>query len=469
MNENIYAPQRLHRRGIISGVLAGGVAAAAGWALPRHGAKSVRYVRPEEFGAKGNGVTDDAQAFRAACLHCAATGDQLRLSRRHYPGARIEVHGSFDVLGEGATIDYLGIGNTLISGTGQGVTAVATAWPRVDRDAYAERFPVQTFILARDARQGHTELVLSKVGSLQVGDQLFLARKPTSMSSQINYIPSEFSFAKVERISGNNVMVADPLEWDFHSGDIAFISRGTAINCNISDLTISTDVDAYQHVLRSGINIVLERITFAGKSAVGSCTFADGITYRDCRALRAYGPLSTARGCGRILIDGFTFAPRRTPPTAQPYAIFLEESLRNIEIRRVDSDGAGFSIRMIDMARTGQRGRVLIDHCRFRSDNAVEGATGAFQGGVAIGLDIDVKSTVFRGVAIRPDSHQFPGVDRRALTWMATTGGQDRLSFTDCTFESVNGGAAIATGSGFQGRLQLDRRTNRFIGCQPPS
>lgn len=458
----------IHRRKVIGGMI-GGMATVAAWAVPWRESASSKYVTPEAFGAKGDGVANDAEAFRKACRHCAATGNHLRLSARRYRGARIEVHGSFDVMGEGATVDYVGIGNTLIGGRGQGRGAVASAWPAVDRDAYADQFPVRMLVLARETRQGATELLLPGAVALKAGDQLFLAQRPTSMSSPINYVPSSFCFAKVRSVAGDRVTLVEPLQQPFQAGAGVFTSTGTAVGCRISDLTIATDADAYQHVVRSGVDVIFERITFAGKSAVGACTFAEGVTYRDCHAVGAYGPLSTARGCDRVLIDGFTFETRRNPPTAQPFAIFIEESLRDIEVRRVVSEGAGFSIRMTDMAPADTRGRVRIDGCRFRSDNAVEGATAPFQGGVAIGLDIDVANTVFRGAAIRPDSNQFPGIGQRALTWLASNGGQDRLSFAGCTFESVDGGVAIATGSGFQGQLAMDPRRNRYIGCQPPS
>lgn len=435
------------------------------------GTTGTRYVTPESFGAVGDGRTDDARAFRAACRHCATSGDDLRLSRRRYRGARIEVHGSFDVIGEGATVDYLGIGNTLVEGRGQGHAAVPTPWPSIDRDAYADLFPTRGGILLRAAPPGADVLELRVAANLQPGDRLFLAQRPTSMSSGNrpgNYIPSDFAFVRVLTVAGARVRLVEPLETGFEAGAAAFASAGIATNCRISDLTIVTDTDAYQHVLRSGIDITLERITFAGQSAVGACTFADQLTYRDCRVIGAYGPLSIARGCGRVLIDGLRFATRRQPATAEPFAIFIEESLRDVEIRRVEADGAGFSIRSTDLGRAASRGRIVLDACIFRTDNATLGPTGAFQGSVAIGLDIDVRNSIFRGAAVEPDVGLFPGIKERALTWMASTGAQDRLSFTDCRFESVNGGAAFAAGSGFQGRLILDGRNNHFVGCRPP-
>lgn len=459
-------PWHMPRRAAVGGILAAGVSALT-WRSSASGADV--FVTPEQFGAVGDGRTNDAAAFREACRHCDRTGNHLRLSRRRYRGARLEVHGSFDVLGEGAIIDYLGIGNTLIGGLGLARGATMTAWPATDLDAYADRHPVRMHRLARAANPGARVLELANAAGLRPGDHLFLAQQPTSMSSRTNFIPSNFAFVTIASLAGSRVTLVDPLEIGFDPGAGGFTSSGIAVGCTISDLTIATDQDAYQHVLRSGINIVLERITFAGKSAVGASTFADRVTYRDCRALGSYAPLSVARGCGRILIDGFSFSTRRDPPTAEPYAIYLEESFREVVVRRVKGDGAGFSIRMTDLGDAQRRGRVVVDRCSFRTDNAVLGATGPFQGGVSIGLDIEVRSCEFRGAAVKPENRFFPGVAERALTWMATLGDKDHLIFTDCLFESINGGVAFASGGGFQGRLTLNPAANRFSGCRPPA
>lgn len=472
MDRNGSVQWRIPRRAAIAGMLAAASGSTVAWWRPWQGIGKTRYVTPESFGAAGDGVADDAAAFRDACRYCAATGSQLRLARRRYRGARIEVHGSFDVLGEGATVDYLGIGNTLIEGRGRAGAAIATAWPAVDRDAYADRFPVRMFVLARPADRGATMLVLRHDGVLRPGDRIFLAQRPTSMSSggrPGNYIPGDFGFAQVRAAEEGHVTLVEPLADAFEIGAGVFVSSGIAVGCTVSDLTIATDADAYQHVLRSGIDIALERITFAGESAVGACTFADRISYRDCRVEGAYGPLSVARGCGNVLIDGFTFATRRGKPTAEPFAIFLEESFRQVELKRVEGHGAGFSIRSTDMGRAQRRSRVSLDRCSFQTADAVQGATGPFQGGVAIGVDVVAKACVFRGAAVTPDPGLFPGIDQRALNWMASIGGHDRLSFVDCQFESTNGGVAVATGGGFQGRLDLNPRVNRFVGCRGPA
>lgn len=461
---------RIHRRAAIGATFAIGAASAIAWSRPWQ--KLRGHVTPESFGAVGDGVHDDAAAFRDACRHCAATGDDLRLSRRRYRGARIEVHGSFNVLGEGATVDYLGVGNTLIEGRGHARDAVATAWPALDRDAYADRFPVRGFALARSADPGERSVVLRQIDGLRPGDRLFLAQRPTSMSSgghPGNYIPSDFAFVQVDTVMSDRVVLTEPLPIGFERGTAAFLTTGIAVGCRIADLRIATDVDAYQHVVRSGIDVTLERITFAGESAVGACTFADQVSYRNCQVLGAYGPLSVARGCGRISVDGLTFATRRSKPTAEPFAIFLEESFREVELKRVEADGAGFSIRSTDLGHATRRARVLLDDCTFQTGNAVMGPTGPFQGGVAIGVDVTARGCTFSGAAVIPDVGQFPGISRPALTWMASTGEQDHLVFTDCRFESVNGGMAIATGGGFQGRLTVDPHTNQFIGCQAPS
>ncbi len=457
-----------NRRTMLGGMALATTGSAVAWWKPQEAPVVRRYVTPEQFGAIGDGKADDADAFRRACRHCAVTGQDLRLARRRYRGARVEVHGSFDVFGEGGTIDYLGIGNTLIGGTGQGRSAVATAWPAIDLDAYADKFPVRQFSLARSAKSGATILHLHHTSGLRTGDTLFLAQQPTSMSSKINFIPNDFTFAEVRSVSNYQVMLTEPLQLPFETGAGVFSTLGTARNCKISDLTIITDSDAYQHVLRSGIDITLDNITFAGESAVGACTFSNRVTYRDCRALRSYGPLSVARGCDQVVIDGFDFTTRYDRNSAEPFAIFLEESFQNVRIQRMRGNGAGLSIRMADMAQASVPGRVLIDECEFRTDNAVRGSTSPFQGGVAIGLAIEITRTSFTGSAHVPDPGMFPGIKPLALTWMASTGSKDRLSFRNCVFKSTNGGVAFARGTGFQGALALDPQNNRFIGCSLP-
>lgn len=457
----------LPRRAVLGGAVLTAASAAFAWRGSIE--DSDIHVTPEQFGAVGDGVADDGVAFRRACQHCAATGQHLRLSRRRYRNSRLEVHGSFDVIGEGAVIDYLGIGNTLIGGLGHGRTALPRAWPAVDRDAYADLFPVQMVALARPAARGTTTLALTHASGLQAGDRLFLAQVPTTMSSPINYIPSAFAFVQVRSVTGRQATLAEPLPEDFDAGAGGFATPGIAVGCRISDLTIATDKDAYQHVVRSGIDITLERIDFAGKSTVGACTFADRVTYRDCNVRNAYGSLSFARGCGSITVDGLTFSTQRDPPTSEPFALFLEESFRDVMLRNVQGDGAGFSIRMVDMASVARRSRVVLERCRIRTDNAARGATSPFQCGTSIGLDIEVRDSVLRGASLMPDPNQFPGIGKRALTWMSANGGDDQLTFAGCRFESTNGGTAFAAGAGFQGRLSIDPASNRFVGCQPPS
>ena len=67
-------------------------------------------VTPEEFGAVGDGVTDDSAAITAACNYCCQTGATLWMSPKVYKNGRIEVHGTYDVVGNGATVQYLGVG-----------------------------------------------------------------------------------------------------------------------------------------------------------------------------------------------------------------------------------------------------------------------------------------------------------------------------------------------------------------------
>ncbi|WP_404335670.1 hypothetical protein AB2M62_16905 [Sphingomonas sp. MMS12-HWE2-04] len=454
----------ISRRRAIQGFLASAVGACCAGGSA---AKQARVLRPEAFGAAGDGVADDGPAFRRACREAFLTGGTLVLSPRRYRGARLEVHGSFDVEGNGATIDYLGVGNTPILGRGRAKAAVATAWPATDKDALAHLYPVSQRRLLRPAAAGATSLNLNDPAGLLPGDWLFLAQHPTSMSSPDNFIPRDFEFVAVASVNQTGVALRQPMRTDMSNAAAVFHCRGIAHDCTISNLVIATDVDAYQHVIRSAINVTLENIVFAGHCAVGASTFSDGLAYRQCRATNAYGCLSIARGSRNVLVDGFEYASKTTG-MAEPFAVFVEESFYDIVIRRVQATGGGFSIRAVDLDSLSTPRRLTLERSSFRSDNANAGPTGALHGAVAIGTDISVSQTYFRGHAIRPDSQFYPGVVEPAVTWMATMQTTDRLRFDNCVFQSDNGGRAFAGGSGFLARLSLDPRTNRFLGCEGP-
>ena len=119
-------------------------------------------VTPEEFGAVGDGVTDDGQAFIDACNYCCETGATLWLSPKVYNKARVEVHGTYNVIGNGATVMYLGVGQTLIAGTGSGTSAVPSPWPT--DPGYEPAYPATT-IDRKSTRLNSSHIPLSRMPS----------------------------------------------------------------------------------------------------------------------------------------------------------------------------------------------------------------------------------------------------------------------------------------------------------------
>lgn len=412
-------------------------------------------VSLEDFGAVGDGVTSDALAASAACAYCFLTGATLRLQGKVYKGARVEVHGSFTVEGNGATVDYLGIGTTLILGTGSGTSAVPSAWPNDPSYDPSGLFNPVMYALASPVAIGAQSLTLVNASGLSAGGYLFLAGSPTSASSAGNYIPRDFEFVKVLSVVGNVVTATGRIKNAYTTSAAAFYSAGLAVNCRVSDLRLSTSVDAYQFVVRSSYGCELENIEFAGQSAAGASTFSELLRCKNFKIVGTHGPLSTARGTVSAMIDGVEWCPR-TGSVGEDCAIFIEESFYKIDIRNVRSYGGYFSIRQLDLSGAAARRVLTLSNSVFDTSNASNGATGALQNGSCPGCDQYYSGVVFTGAVVTPASGQFPGITGTALTWQASNQTADIIKFSACHFSSAGTGDAFKFGSGFLGSVLFD-------------
>lgn len=462
-------------------------------------AKAREWVSLEDFGALGDGFsialnvqyaslaaaqavypfvtngdyttrTVDWAASRAACIYCAQSGKTLRLKGVVYVGARLEAHATFNIEGNGATVEYLGIGNTLIAGTGAGTGASFTAWPNTDTDAMADLYPVTMFSLSATSAAGANTITLASVTGLAANDYIFIATAPTSFSSNGNLIPRNFEWARVKSINAGTGVVTlwGKLKNTFTSAACAFQCDGVAVNCRISNLRINTTTDAYQFVIRSGINLKLDGIEFAGESAIGAWTFVKNLKISNSSCTGAYGTISSARGTESATIDGFDWQPRTNTPTAQDWAFFAEESFYRLTVRDFQARGGAFFAGSLDLAG-GQGKRLLtIDGGIFDTKAAPNGATGALQVANMTGVDAHARGVTFEGTCVVPDSGLFPGTIPSSLTWISGTDAADVFKFAGCQFHSTNAGKAIGTGSSTQGLIMPDS-FNTYSTCSPPA
>jgi len=412
--------------------------------------------------------TDWANAANRACTYCYQTGATLRLKGQAYPGARIEVHGTFNVEGNGATVDFLGVGYTIIAGLGAGTDAIPSAWGTDGSIENAAAYIPAMYRIASAVAVGDDSIGFADVAGLNAGDVLFLAGNPTSASSSGNYIPASFEFAQVQSIAGNVVTLNGKTRNTYTTSGAAFKTPGLARGCRISNLRLkSTGSEAYQLTIRSALNVVIDNVEFAGRDTLGSATFVEGLALRNFRSSGTGGNWSFARGTVAALLDSLVFQ-YRSGMTADTNGIFIEESCYDISIRSVRGYGASFSVRQMDMTGAVIRRAITVIDSTFDTAHAPGGAASPMQCGTAAGVDLEFVNCTFAGAVVVPNAGTYPGVNGAALCWITGNQTFDKLKFSACHFKSATLGASFKAGGGALGMVLFDDLCT-YEGCDSPA
>ena len=423
-------------------------------------------VTPEEFGAVGDGVADDSAAMQAACNYCCQTGATLWMSPKVYKNARVEVHGTYVVQGNGATVKAIGVGQTIIAGTGTGTAAVPTPWP--SDTSYSPIYPATTqYTLTVAPSKGSTTLTLASVTSITAGMYLFIAGNPTTASTPTNYIPSDFEFVQVTSVVGNVVTLEQPLQSAYlttQSG--VFYTPGLAIHCTINDLNINGTSEAYLAVIRSSFACTLNNILFSGVNNPGAATFSDNLVFNNITVEGTdAGGLSTGRG---IVCATYNNIHNKSYIGSSGFsAFFVEESFYKITVNNLISTGilAGGSVAISG----GQRPRTLTFNDCIINSNAYGGLYGAFQFGTFQGVDVIASNCVFQGAVVTPNSGLYPSITGNAIIWMSSSLSGDLLTFENCKFISANSGNTWPSAiGGFAGTVRFDALCT-FVTCTTPT
>lgn len=426
-----------------------------------------KVVTPEDFGAVGDGVTDDSAAMALACTYCAETGATLWMSPVVYHNAQLEVHGTFTVHGNGATVRKVGVGQTIIAGTGSGTSAVPTPWPS---DAtYEPTYPATTmYSLSVAPSKGDTSITLTDATGITAGMYLFLAGNPTSSSSPSNFIPADFEFVQVTSVAGNVVTLEQPLQSAYlttQSG--VFYTPGLAVHCTVNDVNINGTSEAYLLTVRSSFGCTLNNILFSGKNNPGASTFSDNLVLNDITIEgNDAGGLSTGRG---IVCATFNNIHNKNYVNVSGFsAFFVEESFYKIMVNNLLSTGilAGGNV----ATASSQRPRTLtFNNCTINSNAYGATTYGAFQFGTMQGVDIIANDCVFQGSVVTPNSGVYPGITGDAMAWVSSNQAGDLVTFKNCKFISTNSGNTWPSAiSGLQGDVRFDPLCD-FVTCTPPS
>lgn len=420
-------------------------------------------VSVKDFGAVGDGVTSDATAFYNACIYCWQTGSNLYIPPGNYLHGRVEVHGNFNVIGSGATVEYLGVGTTYIAGTGTGTSAAPTAWPNDPAYDPSGYFNPVMYTLAATIAKGDTSFQVTSTSGLVAGQYLFIGGNPTSASSVGNYIPTDFEFVRISSIVGTTVNIFAAFKNAYTTigtgagAAAAFYSAGLAVNCKVSGLKINTSIDAYQYVVRSALNVTLEQLEFIGASATGASTFTENLKIDQWKVHYANGPISTARGTVSAVISNVEYLEN----TGGPTGLFVEESLYHLTVDNFNARNSGFSIRSLAMGAPTAKRTVSLNNCVF--DATIKGDS-PFHCGTASGLDFVASNCTFAGSVTTPNSSLYPSINGTALVWVSSTAAADNYYFKNCRFIAANSGPTWPLASsgafggigGFLGNVEFD-------------
>ena len=413
-------------------------------------------VSPEDFGAVGDGVTDDGPAFVLACNYCSLNGATLRLSPKVYLNARVEVHGTYCVEGNGATVQFVGVGQTIIAGSGSGASAYPSPWP-TDAGYSPAYDPTTMYNIASAVTAGNETITLSSVSGITEGMILFLAGNPSGNSSPSNYIPADFEFVTVRSIAGNVITVESPVLSSYTTAGALFYTPGLAVNCHIKDLTIDCNSGAYAHVVRSSYNCSFKNIVFSGFTTVGASTFSDNLVYNNIKIANVAGGLGPARGSVSTYYTNINYS-NYSGYAFGGQGIFIEESFYKVGLTNVVINGGSLTVVSIQGGTTQQRPKtIIVDNCLFDATTAIGGATAPLLGGSAAQVDFIFNNSTFKGAVTTPDPSQFPSITGTALLWISSTASGNTVKFSNCTFISSNAGPTWPVSAGaFNATLMFD-------------
>lgn len=400
---------------------------------------------------------------RKASIEAAMTGVPIKMRNRDYTGARLEVHRTMNIEGNGARVDYAGVGNTPIGGIGSGSGAEFSPWPISDTDAMADRYPVTMYsVLSINADQ----MLLDTTAGLYPGQYAVIAQDLAPNSSPFNGIPQNYDKIHIKAISGNTVQYQGRLRRSYNNTARVFTCEGYAIGCTVSDLTLTTNYDAYQFVIRNAFDCVFDNITGEGDAAMGAQTFSFDTTIRDMSVKGGYGSWSTARCCDRVTIDGFTWQPRVAAPTPEPYGLFFEESPGLVVARRISLLGGGILIGSIQNPLAQGKRKIIISGFDIDVTTAPRAGHPLAIASVQ-GVSVDIDGGALRGDVIQPDTGNFPNTGPCMIPIASNMVG-DTVRIRNTDFISRNAGSSVELGGGFQGRALISTRSNTFALCDKP-
>jgi hypothetical protein len=288
-------------------------------------------VSVKDFGAVGDGITDNATAFQA--LHTYLAQDNISrfvlIPEGHYSTTY-----PLTIVGYG--VHVVGTGKVVISAP-DGATNLSLSVGN-----WGDLSPSGGNAITGNLLKNASEIQIGSVAGYRVND-VVLVYSGTSANATLplNYIPLYKQWFTIREIntSTNTLKFTAQSDYDFLVSEGAKVTVSSATPAvsgsiqNIQFTNTSGFAGAYLHAVPGAVNFTIRDCRFDGFSSCGFTAASDQLTY-DNVVFVGFNGLSAARFTGHVNYLNCTYRPRYTSP--QNIGAFMEETPNTVYIENCD-------------------------------------------------------------------------------------------------------------------------------------
>jgi len=302
------------------------------------GNPKIEAVYPEWFGAKGDGITDDSNAFKKLDSFI----------RNCSKGLKIEIHQGYYITSHPLTIRNEGC---IVEGVGNPII-------RNDNDYTLVVGNNGSNSLIQDMLTGSNIAYIDDTSRYKVGQTVIVTSLSSINSSESNFIPLYKQEFLIIEVGANYLKFSTNAKYDFKVTDEAAITIDKLpTNCKIEGITFMNNSTKIPYLVSigSGVNVEIKNCVFDSHTAWGYVSYAFNVLFDNC-IFRAYGGISTARGTYSCTFRNCSFMPHCD--NQQGIIGFFEESPRFLLFDNCDFYGG--RIHFTNSADTTPPKRVII-------------------------------------------------------------------------------------------------------------
>jgi hypothetical protein len=303
-----------------------------------------------DFGAKGDGVTDDWQAIEDAGLFLNARGG----GRMYFPAGRyklpmfgknITVRNNVEYCGDGASSVILGSNGVFISPNGAN---------------FGHAYAKYTYYSANDilaGAQSLTTTVAADADNFSPGD-IIIARSITAVSSADNALPHFVEMNRVVSVGGGIINLEDPVDDGWSGVIVANVTGDVSQGYSIHDLQIECE-SGFPFFIQASYKSLIRNCWTRGLSVISANGFTRSIAHDIVATVlwsanQMQSPIEVETGSVRASIRDIEIQISGTAAVGGQYPLFYcQEFSRRTSIRNVRVAGGGIVMGIIIQAFAG--------------------------------------------------------------------------------------------------------------------